>query len=177
MTKIEFENKSLVLIILIGYILNLLLGWIGVRLDRDSGEQMLLFQIGNAFAISTSVMAARYTGLRGQQVAASAFILLGITHGISLAALSKTGINLDREATMAMPMIPALIYMFWCSLFPLWLRLLGIIPSLFFVLVYVHVHSGEPLIAWALYAGYATLQIIEVLWGVYLFKDWKQLSP
>src|SRR5207344_1538595 len=101
-----------------------------------SGIQILNYQIGNAFAISASVMVARYTGLRGQHVAASAYILLGITHGISLAALSKAGINADRGVTMAMPMIPALIFMFWCSLYPMWVRVLAIIPSILFALVY-----------------------------------------
>jgi hypothetical protein len=37
-----------------------------------------------------------------------------------------------------MPMIPALVFMFWCDLYPKWLRL-----------------------------------ALEVLWGVYLWRDWK----
>src|SRR5215510_11065995 len=127
MSKKDFENKSLVSIVLVAYVFNLLLGYSGVWFSHGSREQLLFFQVGNAFAISASVMAARYTGLRGEQVAASAFILLGITHGISLAALSKTGINVEREATMAMPMIPALAFMFWCNLYPLWLRCLSVI--------------------------------------------------
>src|SRR6187551_1125159 len=175
MTKNEFENKSLVLIILFGYIGNILFGWIGALCAQGSGSQILLFQIGNAFAISASVMAGRYTGLRGQHVAASAYILLGITHGISLAALSSTGINADREATMAMPMIPALIFMFWCNLYPLWLRALSIIPCICFTLVYLNVHLGDQLLGWTLYTGYATLQIEEVIWGIYIFMDWKKI--
>lgn len=176
MSKIDFENKSLILIILIGYIFNLIFGWIGFLLVHESNEQLLLFQIGNAFAISASVMAARYTGLRGQHVSASAYILLGITHGISLAALSKEGIIADKEATMAMPMIPALIFMFWCNLYPLWLRLLAIIPIIFFSLVYINIHSGDISLGWTLHSGYASLQIIELIWGIYLFNDWKKLK-
>ena len=126
MSKNDFENKSLVIIILISYGFNLLLGWIGFFLPHFSREQLVFYQVGNAFAISASVMAARYTGIRGQHVAASAYILLGITHGISLAALSKEGINIDRESTMAMPMVPALIFMFWCSLYPFWLRVFSL---------------------------------------------------
>lgn len=174
MSKNDFENKSLVVIILLGYILNLLFGWIGILYDHGSREQLLLFQIGNAFAISASVMAGRYTGIRSQHVTASAYILLGITHGISLAALSKTGISADREATMAIPMIPALIFMFWCSLYPMWLKVSGVIPILCFTLVYVNVHLGDSL-GWTLYFGYAALQIIEVVWGIYLYIDWKKL--
>ncbi|MEO5581629.1 MAG: hypothetical protein ABIR66_02975 [Saprospiraceae bacterium] len=51
---------------------------------HGSSEQMVFLLIGTAFTISASVMADRYTGLRGQHVAVAAYILLGITHGISL---------------------------------------------------------------------------------------------
>ena len=176
MNKSDWENKSLVHIVFIGYILNLLLGWWGVLYPHASMEQTVLYQIGNAFAISASVMAARYTGLKGQHVAASAYILLGITHGISLAALSKEGINPDREATMAMPMIPALVFMLWCNLFPKWLRIAGLLPSLFFLVVYTSIHTGKTFLSWILYSGYGTLQITEVLWAIYLYKDWKKGS-
>lgn len=173
MNKNYFENKSLVLITLTGYVFNLAFGWVGILFPHASIEQTVLFQLGNAFAISASVMAARYTGLRGQHVAASAYILLGIAHGISLAALSTEGINPDREATMAMPMIPALIFIFWCDLYPKWLRVLGMVPSILFTVIYVDLHLGNSILGWTLYSGYATLQVIEVIWGVYLFLDWK----
>jgi hypothetical protein len=174
MNKSEFENKSLVLTVGIAYSLNFLFGWIGFFYPDNLSAQLLLYQVGNAFAISGSVMAARYVGLRGQHVAASAYILLGITHGISLAALSKSGINVDREATMAMPMIPALLFMFWCNLYPMWLRLFALIPSICFLLVFVNVHLGDTFLGWTLYIGYATLQITEVIWGIYIYKDWKE---
>ena len=175
MTKNEFENKSLVLIILVGYIGNIVFGWIGALFDHGSALQVLLFQVGNAFAITASVMAGRYTGLRGQHVAASAYILLGITHGISLAALSSTGINPDREATMAMPMIPALVFMLWCDLFPKWLRYLALVPSIFFAMIYTNVHMGDKFFGWTLYSGYAALQVNELLWGIFLYRDWKKM--
>lgn len=176
MSKSDFENKSLVIVVLVGFFFNLIFGWIGVLCEHGTTEQLLFYQVGNACAISACVMAGRYTGLRGQQVAASAYILLGITHGISLAALSRAGINVDREASMAMPMIPALIFMFWCSLYPGWLKLLGLVPSALFALVVVDAHVSESVLGWRLYFGYGTLQITELIWAIYLFLDWKKLE-
>lgn len=173
MSKSEFENKSLVLIILVGYILNFVFTLIGYQYSHNSNLELLHYQIANAFAISASVMAGRYTGLRGQHVAASAYILLGITHGISLATLSKAGINADRGTTMVIPLIPAFVFIFWCSLYPVWLRVLGLIPILLFALVYIKVQSGESYFGWSLSSGYASLQIIEVIWGIYLYRDWR----
>jgi hypothetical protein len=174
MNKAEFENKSLVTIVITCYALDTAFSAAGVFCGIGSTEQVMSFQIGNAFAITASVMAGRYTGMRGQHVAASAYILLGITRGISLAALSRTGINADRGMTMVMPMIPALAAMFWCSLYPLWLRVAGIAPMLLFIVVYINVWLGAQYFDLPLQTGYASLQIIEILWGIYLFRDWQQ---
>lgn len=176
MSKSEFENKSLVLIILIGYGLNFICTSIGYLLRYNLSYELLFYQFANAFAISASVMAARYTGLRGQQVSASAYTLLGIAHGISLASLSKAGINADKGIMMAIPMIPSFIFMFWCNIYPLWLRIAGLIPGILFSLVFVNVQSGQSYFGWALSSGFAMLQIIEIVWGIFLYNDWKQSS-
>jgi hypothetical protein len=174
MNKSDFENKSLIVIIVVAYTLNAVFTLTGHTCFNNSNTGMLFFQIANAFAISASVMAGRYTGLRGQHVAASAYILMGIAHGISLASLSRASINVDRGMTMVIPMIPALIFIFWCNLYPLWLRILGLLPIVFFTLVFINVQLGHSYFGWPLTLGYGTLQGIEILWGIYLLKDWKQ---
>jgi hypothetical protein len=177
MNKAAFENKSLVYITMIAYSMNLLFSLFGYLCQDHSSAQILLYQIGNAAAITAGVMAGRYTGLRGQQVAASGYVLMAITHGISLAALGRQSISAEKGMTMALPMIPALIFMFWCSLYPVWLRISGLIPICLFTLVYVNVQLGYSYFGWPLETGYGTLQVIEVLWAVYLLKDWKQNNP
>lgn len=173
MNKNDFEYKSLIYIVSIAYIFNFVFSIAGYLCRHNPHHQILLFQIGNAFAISASVIAGRYVGARGEHVAASSFVLMGITHGISLAALSKGAINMEREMTMAIPMIPALIFIFWCSLFPVWLRLAGLIPIALFTCTYVCMHTEHHGFNWALPLGYGTLQLIELLWSYYMWKDWK----
>ena len=174
MSKSDFETKSLVFVILIGYSLNLVCTAIGFLFNPS--HELLHYQIANAFAISACTMAGRYTGMRGQHVAASAYILLGIAHGISLASVGHASINPDRGVMMAIPMIPAFIFMFWCSLYPIWLRIAGLIPGIIFLLVFINVQSGASYFGWLLSSGYAALQILEVVWGVYLYNDWKKLA-
>ncbi|HRH57040.1 MAG TPA: hypothetical protein PLS10_05260 [Chitinophagales bacterium] len=174
MTKSDFEIKSLVYFVLIACTFNLVFSICGFCCVESSLKQILLYQIGNAFAISGAVMAGRYIGLRNEQVAASGFILLGIAHGISLGALSRSAINIDRGMTIVMPMIPALAFMFWCGIFPKWLRLCGLIPISLFTMVYVRVQLGYDYFDWPQTLGYGTLQLIELFWGVYIYKDWKQ---
>jgi hypothetical protein len=73
-----------------------------------------------------------------------------------------------------MPMIPALVFMFWCDLYPRWLRIAGLVPVVLFTLVFINVHLGVDYFGWPLNGGYATLQIVEILWAVYLVRDWQR---
>ena len=174
MDKNKFEYKSLVLITFVGYSLNMLLGLIGILLPEVSHAQLLSFQVGDASAIMASVIAARYTGLRGQHVGASAFILLGITHGLSLASSGLENFNVEKGITVIMPMIPSLTLLAWCTLFPAWLRAAAIIPIVLFVYVYLHVIDGGVYFSMPVRVAYATWMIIEILWSFYIYKDWKE---
>ena len=176
MNKSEFELKSLAYIVLSLFGANLLFGIFGFLLQSHTFAQNLFYQLGNASAIAGCTMAARYVGSRGEQVSSSGFVLLAITHGISLAALNRVTINEERAVTMIMPMIPALLAMFWCSIFPKWLRYTGIIPITCFSLVFVGLHLGYQYFRWPLHWGYGTLQVIEVLWAWFIYRDWKNKS-
>jgi hypothetical protein len=50
----------------------------------------------------------------------------------------------------------------------------GLVPAAFFTLVFVLVHRGGSYQGWPLNAGYATLQVLEIVWSVYLVKDWQR---
>lgn len=72
-----------------------------------------------------------------------------------------------------MPILPALVSMFRCSLLPRWVRAAGIIPFCFFLLVYVKLRLGGEYYTWPLNWGYGSLQVLEVIWGLYFYRDWK----
>jgi hypothetical protein len=95
---------------------------------------------------------------------ASRSTLLGITHGVGMASLGVASINVDRSPLMFMPMMPALVSMFWCTLLPFWLRVAGTIPFAFFLLVYVTVRTGGEFYSWPLNFAYGTLQVYPSGW-------------
>ena len=66
--------------------------------------------------------------------------------------------------------------MFWCAIYPMWLRVAGLVPAALFTLVYVNVHQGFRYRDLPLNAGYATLQVLEIIWAVYLWRDWKKTT-
>lgn len=177
MNKAAFENKSLVIITATGFLLNLVFALIGRAFFQEvSYPQLLFYQIADAAAIMASVIAARYTGLRGEHVAASAFILLGITHGLSLASSGLESFHVEKGIMVIMPMVPSLILLAWCALFPVWLRIAVVVPIGFFIYVYQDVIGGGAYYDRALRMAYLSWMILEILWSVYLFRDWKKMS-
>ena len=68
-------------------------------------------------------------------------------------------------------MIPAMVLMTWCSLFPKWLRLSALLPAALFVYVYIRVLSGAPYIDWPTSTAYFLWNISEVLWAVFMLLD------
>ncbi len=176
MGKHAFELKSLVYFVLTGYIANLAFSIVGVACVPKSTLQLFFYQLSSTCAITGSVMAARYVGIRGQHVAASGCILLGITHGVGMGSLGVASINVDRGALIFMPMVPALVSMFWCDLLPRWVRAAGLVPVGFFLLVYVTVRLGGEYYSWPLNFGYGSLQILEVIWSLCFYRDWKATS-
>lgn len=172
MPNLSFENKSLVVLTACGFILNAILGFSGFLFPQMSYQQLLCFQMADAAAIMSAVVAARYTGLRSEHVAASGFILLGITHGISLASSGLDSFNVEKGITVVMPMIPTFLLLGWCTLFPKWLRLMGMVPAVSFFYLYIHVIAGGPYFDIPLMVGYVFWMIIELGWTYYIYKDW-----
>jgi hypothetical protein len=120
-----------------------------------------------------SVLAARYVGTRGLHLASSAFILLGITHGISLAASGVESLNIEKGIGVVMPMIPAFILMYYFSIAPTWLRYFAFLAPILFAVNYGYVMNGNSYYSWPAYAGYYCWMLTEVLWAYFLLLDYK----
>lgn len=175
MDKIRFEHKSLVLLTLGSFLLVLAISLLGrFAFPPISYGQLLCYQLADCCGIVGAVCAARYTGLRGEHVAASAFILLGITHGISLASSGLEQFHVERGLTMVLPIIPTFLLIGWCSLFPVWLRWLPVLPLSFLLYMYVDVVTGGEYYSIIARLGYLFWMLTEILWGTYLFRDWKR---
>ena len=175
MDKIHFEYKSLVLLTLASFLLVLVFSLIGrFAFPPVSYGQLLCYQLADSSGIVGAVCAARYIGLRGEHVTASAFILLGITHGISLASSGLEQFHVERGLTVLFPMMPTFLLVGWCSLFPLWLRWLPVLPLSLLIYMYVDVVSGGEYYSVTARLGYLFWIMTEILWAIYLFRDWRR---
>lgn len=164
------EVKALVAIIAIGFGLNLL-SLVGNALEANSLAQLLVFRIGDTAAMMGCIAAGRYVGGKGLHAAATAFAMLGIVHGISAGASSLSSINVEATASMIIPMIPSLILLLWCSIFPLWTRIGGVLLAIPFAAIFYRVVHGSPFFHWTVYLAYGLLAALEMSWAVLLWKD------
>jgi len=175
MDKSLLEHSSLVWITLVSFTSVLSFSLIGrFAFAPISYEQLLCYQLADCSGIVGAVCAGRYTGLRGEHVTASAFILLGITHGISLASSGLDQFHVERGLAVLFPIVPSFLLIGWCSLFPVWLRVLPVLPLSFLPYMYVDVIRGGEYYSVIARLGYLFWMLIEILWGVYLLRDWRQ---
>ena len=67
------DMQLLVLIIIIGYLINFILGFVGACFETNSYLQILLWQIGDTGGITASILASRYVGAKGFHLSAASF--------------------------------------------------------------------------------------------------------
>ena len=173
----EKENRLLIIFISIGYISNFCFGTLGAFFPSESFGQMTCWQIGDSLAIMASVLASRQVGSRGQNLASPGYILLGIAYGVSFASSSIAAINEEKMATVLLPLLPAIVLISFCRIYPSWLRIGSLLIFIPFFFMYWNVVNGtysNDNLSNAL--AYSSIQFLGVLWVIFIWKDYKQLS-
>lgn len=168
------EIKLLLILMSIGFTVNLLMGFLGSTFPPESFLQMTCWQIGDTSAIMASILASRYVGTRGSHIVPSGFILLGIAYGVSFASSAFNSINEDKMATVILPLLPALLLIGIGKFFPGWVRIISILACIPFFIIYLNVIKGtyafENISNTIAYIGIQTLGII---WSVFIWRDYK----
>lgn len=168
------ELKLLLILMSIGFALNLILGFTGSFFPPESFTQITCWQIGDTSAIMASILASRYVGTRGSHIVPSGYILLGIAYGVSFASSTFNSINEDKMATVILPLLPALLLIGFGKFFPGWIRIISILACIPFFIIYLNVINGtyafENISNTIAYIGIQTLGII---WTVFIWRDYK----
>jgi hypothetical protein len=159
----------------IGYLLNFILGIGGSFFNANSYPQMTLWQVGDSMAIMASVLASRYIGSRGQNIAAAGLTLFGIAYGVSFASSAINAVNEEKMALIILPLVPALFLISFCTLFPSWLRFASLLVCVPFFFMYKNViqetYSHDNLSNALAYSG---IQLLGVLWTIFIYRDYKK---
>ncbi|MFZ1515244.1 MAG: hypothetical protein WAT21_07585 [Saprospiraceae bacterium] len=166
------EIRLMLLIMAIGFSINFIFGIVGSFFPPNSYPQMTLWQLGDSMAIMASILASRYIGSRGQNIAAAGFTLFCIAYGVSFASSSIDAVNEEKMATIILPLVPALFLISFCKIFPVWLRLGSLLVCVPFFFMYKNViqnqYSFENISNTLAYSG---IQLLGVLWTIFIYKD------
>jgi len=169
----QSEQKVLAVVSIMGFVLNIVLGMLGTIAEENSKFQLVSWRLGDTSAVMASLAASRYVALRGFHVASTGLILLGIVHGISAAGSGIEQLYLD-SVSLALPMVPALILISWCGLFPKWSRVTGLLLiPLWIVMYYRVVFAGLSWMHVTTYLSFLLTGLLELIWGILIWRDYK----
>ncbi|MEZ5014782.1 MAG: hypothetical protein R2794_10870 [Chitinophagales bacterium] len=165
------EIKNLVHVGMYCFVVSLVIGLVGSLFDAGSRHQVLLYSINDTLALAGCVLIGRYVGIRGQHIAASGFVMLGIVHGISAGSSIEGGINLE-SVRLVIPLIPSVLLIAWSKVFPNWLRILGIISAIPFIILYYSAWSQGLFNVEIATISYVLLALVEIAWGILMVRDY-----
>lgn len=170
--KDNTETRTLLRVTSLGYLMNLVCGIGGIFFRPGSVAQMTAWQFADSAAIMASILASRYIGTRNEHLAASGFTLLAIAYGISFSSSSFTALNEEKMATIILPLVPAMLLVGACKLFPLWSKIACVLICIPFFIVYITVlgNTYSPN-DWSNFIAYPGIQVLGVIWSIYLWKD------
>ncbi len=171
----EKETRLSLVFLAIGYISNLVLGAVGSFFPPESFWQMTCWQLSDSLAIMASILASRWAGSKGYNLAAAGYTLLAITFGVSFASSSITSVNEEKMATILLPLVPAIILISYCKIFPAWLRFGSFLICIPFFLIYRSVindtYQFENISNTLAYTG---IQLLGALWTYFIWRDYRR---
>lgn len=168
----DHHEKLLPWFIITGYFLFLMGGLFGgVVFESKSTGQMISWQIGNAGAICSSVLAGALLAKQDWHLPSAGFIILGIVHSIFFSSLVMDEIDERIFATAAIILVPAIFLINFYSVFPFWLRIMGWLTCIFFLTMYVRMLMGVFVYQdWSQVVCYGFEQVTIIGWCYYFWK-------
>ena len=156
---------------LAGYLVYLVCGFIGGAMPNESFGQAVSWQLGSGGAISANVIAGIWLARRGEDLAAAGFTMLGIVYGVYFASIVIEHIDIRMGAAAVLLMIPAQILITFCRLFPIWVKVAGVLVCVLFIVSYITIVAGTagPIGGWQT-CSYIAAEFLAVIWGVYFLK-------
>ena len=109
---------------------------------------------------------------RGADLAAAGFTMLGIVDTVFFSGLVVNTIEYRIAATGNLLLVPALILVTFCRLFPRWVKVAGWLVGALFLVSYARVargthHPGEAMQV----ASFLGQEVLGVIWSVYIWRE------
>ena len=165
------------LFIIAGYILYSLGGILGGFCIQGSSMQMIFWQVGNMGAICSSVMAGSLLARDDWHLPSAGFIILGIAHGIFFSSMHVDTIDVRIFAMGSVILAPAIFFINFYPLVPIWVKIVGWITSGLFLILYYRVLTGVMYFNdWSQTLGYTLEEITLIIWSIYLYIHYAKVE-
>jgi hypothetical protein len=177
--SLEREEKHLPVLIACCFAANFILGGVGELFAINSFGRAFAWQWSAlTFMAGTSLYAAKLHTEKWH-ISSAGFILLSIGQGIIYTiqnnALSEESQSLFAAGIMAF--LPGMLFICYYSGFPVWLRILGLVTTLPFIVIMIKIDSHRYDLArdeWLSISGFVLLQLISLLWSYFALRPYRQ---
>src|SRR4029077_8225514 len=141
--SLEREERHLPVLIAICFVTNFILGGVGQVFPENSFWQLFSWQWGSLLYMAGTSLYAAKLHTDKWHIASAGFILLSIGQGIiytmQYGEFSKESQSLFAAGIMAF--FPGMLFLCYYSGFPVWLRILGLMATLPFLVIMIKIDS------------------------------------
>ena len=175
------EEKHLPILIVICFIGNFILGGIGQALPMRSFGQLFAWQWSSLLFMAGCCLFGAKLHTDKWHVSSAGFILISIGEGIFY-TLQNSSVSPEQTEVFAagmMVFIPGMAFICYYSGFPVWLRILGLIATIPFIIVMAKIDYGnydEARDMWFNAAGFFLIQLTSVFWSYFVLRPHKKIG-
>jgi hypothetical protein len=158
---------------IICFIFCFICGGVGGSFPRDSFWQNIFWEITNALFITGCALTSVQLADRKWIIPAAGFIVLSISfiEFFTLIPIGDSPEKILEIGKCGLLFIPAMVMISYYTLFPLWLRMMGVISCLPFIAIIFFANlSQNNYVLEMMTIGYILIEITSMLWGIYFLK-------
>jgi len=175
------EEKHLPVLIAICLAGNFVLGGIGQEFSSDSFGQIFSWQVGSLFYMAGCSLYAAKLHTDKWHISSAGFILLSIGQGIFYTIQNSVS---DEQAyplfaAGIMVFLPGMAFICYYSGFPVWLRIMGLVAIIPFIIVMVLIDLKKydwDKNEWITAIGFALIQLTSLFWSYFALRPYKKTT-
>jgi hypothetical protein len=172
------HERYIILLIAFFFVSALLCGSAGGIFETESKLQMSLYQFSSAFFIAGRTISFSKLTHEGWDIPASGFTILAISQGVYYASLLINPTDRLPFFSSGVPLfLPGIILISFYKLFPLWVRVFGILSCIPFLLILIctlsNFGSGNLMVILFI-LGFVLIDLSSLFWAFYFWRNFKK---
>src|SRR6187401_239095 len=171
----ESRTEKFAYAIIILFILNFVMGAMGLVCEDQSVFQTLFWHVSTTSMIAACVLMGAYVAERGWSFASGGFYLLGVANGVFFASLNIGAYSPMTLARGILVLVPAFFAIGMSNYFRPWLKWLSVSTSIPFIILYIRILSGKSHVHDAYEVlCFVYLNLMTIFWAINVWNEIKR---